>query len=48
MCDSTEIKPANTGRHNIRTDVTFGGAYFGKMVAEHQGCHSIAAAEIKR
>ena len=31
--------------HSIRTDVTFEGAYYCKMVAKDYGCHSIAAAE---
>ena len=28
--------------------VTFAGAYYGKMIAKHWGCHCITAAEINR
>ena len=32
--------------YNTRTDVPFGGAHRGKMVAKHYDCHSITPKEI--
>ena len=34
--------------HSTKTNVTFGDSYYDEMVAKHEGCHSVAVAEIDR
>ena len=35
-------------KYRTITDINFGGAYYGKIVAKHWVCHSIITAEISR
>ena len=34
--------------YRTETNAIFVGAYYGKMIPKHSGCHSITAAEINR